>query len=104
MQTDRSTELLLLSDILNTHAHTAKEDAYANKVWYFCLGAAWVVKNPSANAGDTRDVGSITGSGCSPGEGNDYPLQYSYLENPMNREAWRATVHRVIKGQARLRD
>ena len=95
MQTDRSTELLLLSDILNTHAHTAKEDAYANKVWYFCLGAAWVVKNPSANAGDTRDVGSITGSGCSPGEGNGYPLQYSYLENPMNREAWRATVHGV---------
>ena len=54
-----------------------------------------MVKNPSANAEDTRDVGSITGSGCSPGEGNGYPLQYSCLENPMDREAWWATVHGV---------
>ena len=52
-----------------------------------------MVKNPSANAGDTRDVGLISGSGRSPGVGNGNPLQYSCLENPMDRGAWRATVH-----------
>ena len=46
-----------------------------------------MVKNPPANAGDTRDVGLITGLGISPGEGNRNPLQYSYLENSMDREA-----------------
>ena len=59
---------------------------------YFPGGS--VVKNPSANAGD---VGSISGSGKSPGEGNGNPLQYSYLGNPMDRGAWQATVHRVEK-------
>ena len=53
-----------------------------------------VVKNPPANAGD---VGSILGSGRSPGEGNDNPLQYSCLGNPMDRGAWQATVHGVTK-------
>ena len=51
-----------------------------------------VAKNPPANA---RDVGSIPGSGRSPGEGNSNPLQYSYLENSMDREAWWATVQGV---------
>ena len=55
------------------------------------LGGA-VVKNLPANAGDTH---SIPGSGRSPGEGNGNPLQYSCLENPMDRGAWWATVHRV---------
>ena len=45
------------------------------------------VKNPPANAGDARDAVSIPGSGRSPGEGNDNPLQYPYLENPMDRGA-----------------
>ena len=58
---------------------------------------ALVVKNPPANAGDIRDVGLIPGSGRSPREGNGNPLQYSCLENPMDRGAWWATVHRVIK-------
>ena len=47
-----------------------------------------VVKNLPANAGDTRDVGLIPGSGISPGEGNGKPLQYSCLGNPMHRGAW----------------
>ena len=55
-----------------------------------------VVKNPPANAGD---VGSIPGSGRSPGGGNGYPLQYSCLRNPMDRRAWRATVHGVAKSK-----
>ena len=58
---------------------------------------ALVVKNSPASAGDVRDVGSIPGSGRSPGEGNSNPLQYSCLENPMDRGAWRATVHGVTK-------
>ena len=57
---------------------------------------AQVVKNPPDNAGDT---GSIPGLGRSPGEGNDYPLQYSCLENSMDRGAWWATVYTVTKSQ-----
>ena len=54
---------------------------------------AVVVKNPPANAGDVREVGWIHGLGRSSGEGNGNPLQYSCLENPMDRAAWWATVH-----------
>ena len=53
-----------------------------------------VDKSPPANAGD---VGSIPGSGRAPGGGHGSPLQYSCLENPMDRGAWRATVHGVAK-------
>ena len=49
------------------------------------------------------DAGSIPGLGRSPGEGNDNPLQYSYLENPMDRGAGQATVHRVAKSLTRLK-
>ena len=58
---------------------------------------ALVVKNPAANAGDVRDTGSIPGRGRSPGEGDGNPLQYSCQENPTDRGAWRAVVHRVAK-------
>ena len=54
-----------------------------------------MVKNRPANAGDIRDSGSIPGWGRSPGGGHGNPIQYSYLENPMNRGTWWATVHRV---------
>ena len=54
---------------------------------------ALVVKSLHANAGDTGDTGSIPGSGRSPGGGHGNPLQYSCLENPMDRGAWGATVH-----------
>ena len=54
-----------------------------------------MVKNLSA--GDIREAGSIPGSGRSPGGGHSNPLQYSYLENPMDRGAWQATVQRVAK-------
>ena len=56
-----------------------------------------VAKNPPANAGDVRDMGLILGWGRFPGEGNGYSLQYSCLENPMDRGAGRAIVHRVTK-------
>ena len=64
---------------------------------------ALVVKNLPANAGDVRDTGSIPGSGRSPGGGHGNPLQYSCLENPMDREAWWATVHRVTQSWTRLK-
>ena len=63
-----------------------------------------VVKNPSANEGDVRDLGLIPGPGRSPGEGYGYPLQDSCLENSMDRGAWRATVHGVAKSQTCLSD
>ena len=56
-----------------------------------------VVKNLPANAGDVRDAGLTPGSGRSPGGGNGYPFQYFCLKNPMDRGAWRVTVHRVAK-------
>ena len=63
------------------------------------LWVALVVKNLPANAGDVRDGGSIPGLGRSPGGWHGYPLQYSCLENPIDRGAWWATVHGVAKSQ-----
>ena len=60
---------------------------------------ALVVKNLPANAGDIRDMGLIPGSGRSPGEGHGNPLQYCCLENPMDRGAWQAMVHRIAKNR-----
>ena len=61
-----------------------------------------VVKNPSAK--EAGDMGLIPGLGRSPGGGNGNPLQYSCLENPMGRGAWRATVDMVAKCQTQLND
>ena len=59
-------------------------------------------KESACNAGDIGDVGLIPGLGRAPGEGNGNPLQYSCLENPMDRGDWRATVQRVAKSQTWL--
>ena len=75
---------VVISMVLQSNAHTYKD---------FPGGSA--VKNSPANAGDTGDAGSIPGSGRCPGEGNGNPLQYSYLENPMDRGGWQAIVHVV---------
>jgi len=68
---------------------------------YMLLGdcKALAVKNPPVNAGDLRDTGSTLGLGRSSGGGHGNPLQYSFLENPMDRGVWRATVQRVAKNQ-----
>ena len=58
---------------------------------------ALVVKNPPANAGDVRDEGSVPGLGRPPRGGNGNPFQYSCQENPMDRGAWRATVHGIAR-------
>ena len=62
-----------------------------------------VVKNLPANAGDIGDSCVIPGSGRSPGGGNGNPPQYSCLENPMDRGAWRAAVDRATKSRTRLK-
>ena len=69
----------------------------------FKAQVALVVKNPPANTGDVRDGGPIPGSGRSPREGHGNPLQYSFLENPMDRVAWQVTVHGVAKSWIRLK-
>ena len=63
---------------------------------------ALVVKNLPANAGDIRDASSIPGLGRTPGEENGNPLQYSCLENSMDRGAWQATIHGVTRSQTPL--
>ena len=65
--------------------------------------ASQVVKNLPASARDTGDVGSIPGSGRSPGGRHGNPLQYSYLENPMETRAPWATVYRVTESKTRLK-
>ena len=60
------------------------------------------IKSLPANAGDLRDVSSIPGMGRSPGGGDSNPLQYSCLENSMDRGAWQATVHSVAESDTIL--
>ena len=62
-----------------------------------------LVKNPSANARDVSDANLICGSRRSPGKRHDHPLQYSCLENLVDRRAWRSPVHRVAKSQTQLK-
>ena len=69
---------------------------YGEKALYGFLGG-WVVKNQPSSAGDARDMSLIPGWGRSRGEGNGNPLQYSFLENPIDRGAWWATVPRGCK-------
>ena len=69
----------------------------------FSLTGGTVLKNSPADAGGTRDAGSISGSGRSPGGGNGYPLWYSRLENAMDRGVWWAIGHRVPKDWTQLK-
>ena len=62
-----------------------------------------VIKNPPATAGDAGDPGSIPGSVRSPRVGDDNPLQYSCLGNPVDRGAWKPVVHRVTQSRTRLK-
>ena len=80
---------LLLNPLLGRHSDTIKY--ILTKAVGFPGGS--VVKNPSANAGDAKDAGSVPGSGKSPEVGTGNPLQHSYLENPMERGAWQATAN-----------
>ena len=75
---------------------------YNGRCFLGAFQVALVVKNPPANAGDTGDLGLIPESGRSPTEGNGYPLQYSCLENPMDRGVHGVTVHGVTKSWTQL--
>ena len=76
---------------------------------YYCTKVKWGPlwwlsrKEYNCNEGDSRDAGSSPGLGRSPGGGHGNPLQYSGLENPMDRETWRAAVNRVTKSQLQLK-
>ena len=72
-----------------------KQVSVATAVTHRVSQVLLMVKNLPASAKDTRDAGSIPGLGRSSGEGHVSPLQYSCLENPMDRGAWQATVHRL---------
>ena len=93
-----------MSEILAIQEGSCRRNVYISPLSF--LGASQavlVVKNPPANAGDIRDRGSISGLGRSPGGGPANPLQYSCLENPMDRGAWWATVHGVTKSWTQLK-
>ena len=88
--------LYLVYWVFNSLLYVSNHFKQTYSPWWASQGAL-MVKNPPANAGDIRDVGSIPGSGKSLGEGNGNPLQYSCLENPTDRGAWQAVDHGVAK-------
>ena len=81
-----------------------KENLALGFVQLSCLRTLLQGSEVKASACSVGDLGSIPGSGRSPGEGNGNPLQYSCLENPMDRGIWWATVHGVTKSRTRLSD
>ena len=83
-------ELPEIAEYTHTHTHT-------HTYMYRASQVSLVVRNPPANVGHVRDGGLIPGSGKSPGGGHGNSLQYSCLENPMDRGAWWDTAHRVEK-------
>ena len=83
-------------------SNTIHEGVHWYDVYWRKFGSIYQVF-PPANAGDTRNTGLISGSGRSPSVGDGNPLQYSCLENSMDRGAWWATVHGVTKSQTQLR-
>ena len=94
------------------HTYYAMCDLFTSRIYWVAMvwqALSWsiqvviVVKNLSASAGDVRDMSLIPGLGRSSGEGHGNPLQYSCLENPVDRGAWQATVHRVEKSRAQLK-
>ena len=76
--------------------------SHLSRAFFRASQVALVVKNPPATAGDVRDAGSIPGSGRSPGGGHGNPLQYSCLENPMDRGVWQAAAHGIEKSGTQL--
>ena len=92
-----------ISTILsNLHSHSKFSNCSYNTLWAFPSGS--VGKESACNAGEARDMGLISGSGRSPGEGHSNPLQCSCLENPLDRGAWWATVHRVTKSGTGMKE
>ena len=76
---------------------------YIWPIYIYASRVVLVVKNLPASSGDIRDVGSFPGLERSPEGGHGNPLQYSCLENPMNRGVWQATVHGIAESQTQLK-
>ena len=95
-------ELLLLSGFHFT-GHKIEMIITVTSWKYRASQVVLVVKNPPANAGDIRVADSIPESGRCPGEGTGYQLQYSCMENPMDRGTWWSIVHRVAKSLTQLK-
>ena len=85
------------------YSHVGDKEAFFFFFAFTCSQVVLVVKNPPASAGDVRNLGSVPGSGRSPGEGNGNPLQYSCLENAMDRGACWATVQAASNSRTRLK-
>ena len=85
----------------NIPRRTIRFESAETRIWVSQVGL--VEKNPLAKAGDIRDASSSPGSGRSPGGGHGKPLQYSFLENPMDRGAWRAAGHSVAQRRTQLK-
>ena len=113
------TVLLVGEGVVRALGGTQRKEHWKRSCWLYshkASGTYWgfwvsggfpgssVVRNPPASAGNAGDLGSIPGSGRSPGGGHGNPLHYSCLESPMDRRAWWATVHGVAKSQTRLCD
>ena len=92
---------LMLFTVLSWLPRVKKTDL--SLLCHWTSQVAQVVKNSPDNAGDKRDTGLIPGLGRSPGAANSNPLQYSCLENPKDRRAWRVTVHGVTKSWTQLK-
>jgi len=90
-----------LDSVIQSKVNQKEKNKYwvSTHIYIWASQVTLVVKNPSANAGDVQDTHSISGSGRSPEEGHGNPLHYSCLENPMDRGAWWAMVHRVTECQ-----
>ena len=86
-----------------TGVHGEKRELREGQHGKWAIQVELAVKNLPANAGDTRDSGSIPGFERSPGEGHGNPLQCSCLENPTDRGAWQAAVHGVTTSRTRLK-
>ena len=102
---DSCSYLLCLSDVLLSSSWYGNclLNCLQFKIIFMPSQVALVINNPPVNTGDAGDVSSIPGSGRSSGERNGNPLQYSCLENPMDRGAWQTIVHRVANSQIQLK-
>jgi len=89
----------LLQGIFLTQGLNPGLQHWGQMFYYLSHQGIPMVKNPPDNSGDIRDTGSIPGLGRFPGKGHGYSLQYSCLENPMDRGAWHATVHGIAESQ-----
>ena len=94
---------LRVTKLLKTSLDSSTTFSNSQKLWTNCRQKFWLFSGWWPNLIQCKDTGSVSGSGRSPGRGHGNPLQYSCLENPMNRGSWWGTVHRVTSHQTLLK-